>query len=605
MNVLNVPDLERELSLMAARARYPEIKRWVMTVARNHFIGHLPEKDIVANFCEFTLDPEKKTDPGYYYVEDASILPEWVSNAHIRGDKLFWFDPVGTRRREIWKVLEIILIWLNNWKSDDTRLRRLDRISFPVATQAAVLWYKDISENIWNYVTDKPQLLKEYDHGYRWVKLVSALQFEREGKLMGMCFSGDTEIITDRGTLPLKTLAGQRVNVLAPSGTTLSGTWVAADVEYYGKQALWEIKLARRNSTHILRVTGNHRWLARRNQNKNLNLEVYTTEQLKPGYKIPTLHARNVFTDGSKSVRLSPIGVAHGIAFGDGSCDSASNRYTALPLFGAKDKELLAWFSSKTYRKPFAHSVGGVTLHDLPRYFKELPPIDECASYLAGWLAGYIAADGKVHKCGTPQLDSANLENIKFAETVCQRLGIRVVRTKTAKRVGYKRPGNPGQLRELHSLILEVGSLPADFFLIKAHRDRAVKAAQDVAKWTVKSVKPLGIEEEVYCPNVPETHMFALAGNILTFNCVGNGMYYDRWRKQGTYEYLSLRDGKNQPHVTLEVSYDHSNQMVRKGSIIQCKGKGNRKPDKVYQPYIKRFISDMNFTVSGDSHHID
>ena len=272
MNVLNVPELERELSILAARARYPEIKRWVNTVARNYFLGQLPEKDVTANYRLVTLDSDKATDLSYR-VENAEKLPSWASDALVRGDQLFWFDTVGTRRREVWKVLEIILIWFNNFKKTDTRLSRLDRISFPVATNAAALWYKDISENIWNYVTDKPVVVKEYDHGYRWVKLVSALQFEREGQIMQMC--------------------------------------------------------------------------------------------------------------------------------------------------------------------------------------------------------------------------------------------------------------------------------------------------------------------------------------------VGNGSYYDRWRKQGLYEYLSLRDSKNQPHVTLEINYSHSHPDIRKGSLIQCKGKGNRKPDKICQPYIRRFIDDMKFEINGDAHNID
>ncbi len=32
---------------------------------------------------------------------------------------------------------------------------------------------------------------------------------------------------------------------------------------------------------------------------------------------------------------------------------------------------------------------------------------------------------------------------------------------------------------------------------------------------------------------------------------------------------------------------------VRKGSVQQCKGNSNRKADKIYQPYIRRFIADM------------
>lgn len=193
MNVLNVEDIERELRRYAARLYHAHAKRWVMTVARNYILGKLPEKDVFANFrevclCGFTetvrLPKRCKHDPEKY---DPKELPSWAVTAVERGETLFWFDTVQPRRRELWSVLEVIVLWFNNWKADDTRLPRVDRISFPVATNAAVLWYKDVSSNIWNYVTDKPVVVKEYEHGYRWVKLVTALQFEREGRLMNHC----------------------------------------------------------------------------------------------------------------------------------------------------------------------------------------------------------------------------------------------------------------------------------------------------------------------------------------------------------------------------------------------------------------------------------
>ena len=185
MNVLNVQDIERELNRYAARAFQPAAKRWVMTVARNYFIGHLPAKDILANYRTLTFSTAKQRDLAYHVVKPES-LPEWAVKAVEEGT-LVWYDPIQPRRREFWNVLEVIVLWFNNWKPEDTRLRRIDRIAFPVATNAAVLWYKDVSENIWNYVTDKPMVVRKYDHGYQWVKLVSALQFEREGRLMNHC----------------------------------------------------------------------------------------------------------------------------------------------------------------------------------------------------------------------------------------------------------------------------------------------------------------------------------------------------------------------------------------------------------------------------------
>jgi len=180
VNVLNVEVIERELKRYAARTFHADASRWVSTVARNYILSRLPEKDVIANFKEVTLN--RTSELGFITFTKAE-LPEWAFKAIKSGDKLMWFDPIQVRRRELWCVLDVIVIWLNNWKADDTRLRRIDRIGFPVATDAAVLWYKDVSANIWNYVTDKPVVVKEYDR----VKLVTSLQFEREGKLMNHC----------------------------------------------------------------------------------------------------------------------------------------------------------------------------------------------------------------------------------------------------------------------------------------------------------------------------------------------------------------------------------------------------------------------------------
>lgn len=195
MNVLNVKEIELELRKHAARAYSDHAKRWVMTVARNYVLGHLPDKDIQANFREVSLrgfeatlgiKTVRKTEDDAFK-HHPKELPHWAFDALRRGETLVWFDPVQPRRRELWNVLEVIVLWFNNWKKEDTRFPRIDRISFPVATNAAVLWYKDVSENIWNYVTDKPMVVRKYEHGFFWVKLVSALQFEREGRLMNHC----------------------------------------------------------------------------------------------------------------------------------------------------------------------------------------------------------------------------------------------------------------------------------------------------------------------------------------------------------------------------------------------------------------------------------
>lgn len=182
MNVLNIHDVERELAKMAAAAIHPQANLWFKTVARNHILSKLDEKDAEANFCTYNL--KGSLDP---LMPPLETLPAWAKKALAKGKPVHWFDRVQTRRRVLWQTLDMILLWFNTFKATDTRLRRLDRINFDTAAKAGALWFKNISENVWLYVKDKPPVVKSYDHGFHWVRLVTPLHFEREGRLQKHC----------------------------------------------------------------------------------------------------------------------------------------------------------------------------------------------------------------------------------------------------------------------------------------------------------------------------------------------------------------------------------------------------------------------------------
>lgn len=67
------------------------------------------------------------------------------------------------------------------------------------------------------------------------------------------CFSGDTEVITDKGIFTLKELCGSFHNVL-----TEDGTFHKAEFKCYGKQPLRKIEFS---DGHTFLCTGNHRWI--------------------------------------------------------------------------------------------------------------------------------------------------------------------------------------------------------------------------------------------------------------------------------------------------------------------------------------------------------
>lgn len=185
MNIINVNDVERELRKVAANAVYPQAQQWVLSVGRNYVLGKISEKDADMNFRVY--EPAKIQPDLYGEPPPFSRLPTWAKEAVQRGEELHWFDPVQVQRRPLWQALETIVTWYNVWPATDTRLRRLDRVSFDTALAAAAMWFQDVQQNIWEYVKDKPPVIRTYEHGYFWVRLVTMLHFEREGRLMKHC----------------------------------------------------------------------------------------------------------------------------------------------------------------------------------------------------------------------------------------------------------------------------------------------------------------------------------------------------------------------------------------------------------------------------------
>lgn len=96
---------------------------------------------------------------------------------------------------------------------------------------------------------------------------------------------------------------------------------------------------------------------------------------------------------------------------------------------------------------------------------------------------------------------------------------------------------------------------------------------------------------------VTEMHL-AREGNLMR-HCVGGGGYAHAM-KQGTSEFYSLRDQKNEPHITVEVRVSGG---VR--HAIQMKGKQNAKAIPKYQPYLRDLVSQPGWSVKGDNGYID
>ncbi|HET8788643.1 MAG TPA: CHC2 zinc finger domain-containing protein, partial [Actinomycetes bacterium] len=220
------------------------------------------------------------------------------------------------------------------------------------------------------------------------------------------CLAGETRVLTWEGVRPIRELAGGTHRILARNGD-----WVEAPFHSFGVQPLMRLVVSRNGQVKELFATAEHRWFVGRAS--RLSDREVVTRELRPGQRLVPKFPKTLV----KRVTPSAFGIAHGITYGDGSFLDSGSRAELDPI---KDAPLLKWFphSRVTQRGPH------LRVYDLPRFFKQLPPLDESVSYLYGWLAGYVAADGHVAKDGTVMLHCASRETLEYVRAVCTRLGI-------------------------------------------------------------------------------------------------------------------------------------------------------------------------------------
>ncbi|WP_405803514.1 DNA primase [Streptomyces sp. NBC_01187] len=316
------------------------------------------------------------------------------------------------------------------------------------------------------------------------------------------CLAGETRVLTWEGVKPIRELAGSTHRIL-----TRSGNWYEAPFRSFGVQPLMKITLGRNHQTKVIHATPEHRWFVWSGKSR-YNVREYVTSELKPQHRLSYVFP------GSRVQRTtpSPFGIAHGITYGDGTVNGTGSVAQLDPV---KDAELLKYFPNSEQ----AHSERQIVIHHLPRFFKSLPPLDESVSYLYGWLAGYVAADGHVSKDGTVMLNCAERETLEFVRAVCTRLGIGTYGITEQVREGF--PGRePSSLFRVHFINED---LTEEFFLHSGHRKRFADAKKSFARrgWVVKSVEETDRVEEVFCATVEQGAAFVLEDNILTGNCFG------------------------------------------------------------------------------------
>ncbi|MDT4936381.1 MAG: primase [Pseudonocardiales bacterium] len=339
------------------------------------------------------------------------------------------------------------------------------------------------------------------------------------------CLAGETRVITKTGSRSISELAGTTATVL-----TEGGTWIEAPFHDFGVQPLYEIRLRRDGRRKSIFATDEHRWFLRPSQPAGGTGAERLTKELRPGDAL----ASTFPTSRPKSFGVvpAPFGIARGITFGAGH---RANDGSSASLDHGDDAELLKWFPlSDSYQ-----ADDRILITDLPRYFTDLPPLTESASYLYGWLAGYFATAGGAADDGDAIISSDRLPNVEFIRDVCTRLGIGTFAMATEDRIG-----NDDRLSPIHQVRLMTEDLTPEFFLLSEHRRRfeSNPKAASSRHWVVDDVLASGRVEPVYCAVVEQTHSFVLEDNILTGNCFGCGAGGDVIRFVQNIEHIDFSE---------------------------------------------------------------
>jgi NAD-dependent dihydropyrimidine dehydrogenase PreA subunit len=313
------------------------------------------------------------------------------------------------------------------------------------------------------------------------------------------CFAPDEQLFTPYGLRTLAELENHSCRVLTDDG------FKPAYVRRFRRKPLVEIQLApafeerdryggmrltTRNISRYRRTinaTATHRWLLASGE---------STTELGAGHFVRS--ARFAPKRDNESHRL---GVLHGLVFGDGSWNKVEIRSQEhlhyVQLYGDKVAQYRDYFDQVNFSPCLDVHPGyvGTGVVRAPLNLKRALPSDADAEYIAGFVDGWLAADGDRVKAGSWRLRSTDHEALAWLEHA-------------APLAGYVVVGSG-----------EESNMETNFGV----RSRAIRwlyLATRETHWRVMSVTPRDEEaDDTFCAVVPGRHEFALAGGVLTSNC--------------------------------------------------------------------------------------
>jgi NAD-dependent dihydropyrimidine dehydrogenase PreA subunit len=313
------------------------------------------------------------------------------------------------------------------------------------------------------------------------------------------CFGPDEQFMTTWGVRTFAELENQACRVLTDDG------FKPAVIKRFRRKPLVDIELApafeerdryggtrltTRNGSRFRRTvsaTATHSWLLADGER---------TDSLAVGDFVAGMRHRPK-RDG-ESYRL---GVLHGLVFGDGSWNKqeirSGDHLHYVQLYGDRVAKFRDFFDQVNFSPCLdVHPgyVGTGVVRAAVNLKRSLPETGD-TEYIAGFVDGWLAADGDPVRAGSWRLRSTDHEALSWVEAVAPYAGLVVVGS-----------GEEGS-RETN-------------FGVRSRPIRWLYLATREVYWRVMSVRSVEREEEdTFCAVVPEKHAFTLAGGIYTQNC--------------------------------------------------------------------------------------
>jgi NAD-dependent dihydropyrimidine dehydrogenase PreA subunit len=354
------------------------------------------------------------------------------------------------------------------------------------------------------------------------------------------CFAGSELFLTTYGLRSFEEMENQPCRVLTDDG------FKPALVKRFRRKPLVKLELApasqerdrhggwrltTRNISRYRRTiwaTPTHSWILADGER---------TDSLAVGQFVPGV--RHQPKRENESYRL---GVLHGLVYGDGSWNRQEIRSGEhlhyVQLYGEKVAKFKDFFDQVNFSACLDVHPGyaGTGVVRAGVNLKRSLPETADTEYIAGFVDGWLAADGDAVRAGSWRLRSTDHEALAWLEAV-------------APYAGYITVGSG-----------EEGSRETNFG-VRSRPIRWLYLATRETYWRVMSIEEDEAEpEDTFCAVVPEKHAFTLAGGVYSRNC---GACEPECPVEAIFPEDALPD-KWEPFVKINYAYGEGADVVNK-----------------------------------------